>query len=189
MRLHTELFSAPLPTLKTERLVLRAVGRADLERVESLLSDREVAEGTLTIPHPYPAGGSQEWFAAQGPKWADGKMATWAITRGSADEIIGVISLRIVVAHRRAEAGYWVAREAWGGGVATDALRAVIAWGFDTLGLHRIEAHHFTENGASGRVMQKAGMHHEGHVRGAVHRHDVPRDLELYGMLRTDPRR
>jgi ribosomal-protein-alanine N-acetyltransferase len=189
MSLRTELFAAPLPTLRSGRIVLRAVVPTDLERVERLLSDREVAEGTLTIPHPYPAGGSQDWFAMQGPKWADGKLATWAITNASDDLIVGVISLRIVAPHRRAEAGYWVAREVWGSGIATSALRAVVAWGFDTLGLHRIEAHHFTTNPASGRVMQKVGMLHEGHVRGAVHRHDVPRDLELYGMLSTDPRR
>jgi ribosomal-protein-alanine N-acetyltransferase len=189
MNIRTELFTSPLPTLRTERLVLRAVVPGDLERVEQLLSDREVAEGTLTIPHPYPKGGSQEWFAMQGPKWSDGRMATWAMARAADDLITGVMSLRIVVPHKRAEAGYWVARDAWGGGFATEALRAVLQWGFDTLGLHRIEAHHFSTNPASGRVMQKAGMTHEGHVRGAVHRHGVPRDLELYGMLASDPRR
>ena len=189
MPVRTALFTLALPTLRTERFVLRGVRASDLDRVEELLSDKDVADGTLTIPHPYPKGGSQEWFAMQGPKWAAGKMATWAIARAADDLITGVISLRIVVPHRRAEAGYWVARDAWGTGVATEALRAVLAWGFDTLGLHRIEAHHFTTNPASGRVMQKVGMLHEGHVRGAVHRHDVPRDLELYGMLASDPRR
>jgi len=189
MTLRTELFTGPLPALRALSVVLRPVRATDLERVEQLLADREVAEGTLTIPHPYPVGGSQQWFAMQGPKWSDGKLATWAIARPMDDLLIGVISLRIVLPHRRAEAGYWVARSEWGTGVATDALRAVIAWGFDTLGLHRIEAHHFTSNPASGRVMQKCGMLHEGRVRGAVHRHDVPRDLELYGMLRSDPRR
>lgn len=189
MSLRTELFAGPLPAIVAEPIVMRAVRHTELDRVESLLADREVAEGTLTIPHPYPKGGSQEWFAMQAPKWADGKLATWAIARTADDLIIGVISLRIVGPHLRAEAGYWVAREAWGEGIATTALRAVVAWGFDVLGLHRIEAHHFTSNPASGRVMQKVGMLHEGHVRGAVRRHDVPRDLELYGMLASDPRR
>ena len=72
--------------------------------------------------------------------------------------------------------------------IAKEALRAVLAHGFDVVGLHRIEAQHFKENPASGAVMRKAGMTHEGRLRGVVFRDGVPRDNELYAMLRSDPR-
>ena len=67
-------------------------------------------------------------------------------------------------------------------------MRLAVAWAFDVLGLHRVEAHHFVENPASGRVLAKAGFSMEGRRRGAVWRDDMPRDLVSYAMLRDDPR-
>lgn len=181
-------FENPLETLETPRLRLRPFAATDAARVQELLAVKDIADGTLTIPYPYPEGAAEQWIATHGPKWAEGKLAIWAMADRDSDDVAGAISLRLVMAHRRAEAGYWVARDRWGQGLATEALRAVLAYGFGTLELHRIEAHHFTQNPGSGRVMQKVGMRHEGRVRGAVFRHGVPRDLELYGILREDPR-
>lgn len=181
-------FDAPLPTLETPRLRLRPFRVTDGPRVQELLAVKEIADGTLTIPYPYPEGAAVEWISTHGPKWAEAKLAIWAMADLTSDEVTGAISLRLVLVHRRAEAGYWVARDRWGQGLATEALRAVLEFGFGELGLHRIEAHHFTQNPGSGRVMQKVGMRLEGRVRGAVFRHGVPRDLELYGILREDPR-
>lgn len=166
--------------------MLRPFEAADAPRVQLLLDDVEVAKQTLTIPHPYPEGAAAEWIAKHEEWLAAGKQAIWAITLN--DQIVGAMGLKIVAAHHRAEVGYWVARAAWGDGVATEALRAVIAHGFDVMGLHRIEAHHFPENPSSGRVMEKAGMTREGHIRGVVFREGVPRDNVAYGILRTDPR-
>ena len=70
----------------------------------------------------------------------------------------------------------------------TEALRAVVAFGFDTLRLHRIEAQHATENPASGRVMAHAGMRYEGTMRGAKLLHGRFVDLAGYAILANDPR-
>ena len=63
-----------------------------------------------------------------------------------------------------------------------------VSAGQGTLGLHRVEAHHFVENPASGRVLEHVGMTAEGVHRGVVWRDDRPRDLRSYAILRTDPR-
>jgi RimJ/RimL family protein N-acetyltransferase len=177
-----------LPTLRTARLVLRGFRTTDAPTVQAALSDRAIAEGTLRVPHPYPDGAAAEWIAGLAAKWESGRFVSWAVTDTESDTVIGAMSFRLDPANRRGEVGYWIARPRWGAGVATEALRAVVACGFDQLALHRIEGHHFSENSASGRVMQRVGMRHEGRVRGAVWRDGVPRDLELYGMLRSDPR-
>lgn len=179
----------PLPAqaeLRTARLLLRPFTAADAERVQACLAVRDVAMQTLTVPHPYPAGTAAAWIAKHAAWHEAGKQVIWAIVRD--DLLIGAIGLAIVATHRRAEAGYWIAREAWGQGVATEALRAVIAYGFDVLGLHRIDAQHYRENPASGAVMRKVGMRHEGLLRGVVFRDGVPRDNELYAILASDPR-
>lgn len=182
------IFAGPQPSLTTARLALRPFRAADAARVQALLADVEVAKQTLSIPHPYPDGAASSFLATHAESWSTGKHAVWALARRVDDLVVGTMSLKLTLAHRRAEAGYWVAREAWGQGFATEALVALVAWGFDVVGLHRIDAHHFTTNPASGKVMTKAGMRHEGRVRGAVWRDDVPRDLELYSILSTDPR-
>lgn len=199
---HDAFFAAPLPALDTDRLVLRPFDAQDATTVERLLADPEIALGTLTIPHPYPAGSAGPWIATHPESWQAGRSGTWAITLRVGDAngtsgnasgvaagaLVGAISLRLTRAHRRAELGYWVSRAEWGRGYATEAVRRLLAFAFDELGLHRVEAHHFVENPASGRVMARAGMRTEGTRRGAVVRDGVPRDVIEYAILRTDRR-
>jgi len=182
------LFSAPLPTLVASRLTLRAFNDSDAATVEARLADPEVSRHTLNIPHPYPPGSAAPWIATHAESWAEGKSGTWAIARTADGALVGAISLRFARAHQRAEVGYWVSREEWGKGIATEAARRLIAFAFDELGLHRVDAHHFVENPASGRVLVHAGMRAEGTRRGAVFRDGVPRDLVEYAILRTDER-
>lgn len=183
-----QLFAAPLPTLESRLLVLRPFVAADADALQSHLADGRVAGTTLTIPHPYPMGAAQEFLGRLPVAWREGKRATWALEPRGGGPLLGAIGLQINQAHHRGEVGYWVAVAEWGKGYATDATRRVIAFAFDVLGLHRVEAHHFTGNEASGRVMQRAGMRVEGVMRGAVFRDGTPRDLALYAILRTDPR-
>ena len=67
-----------------------------------------------------------------------------------------------------------------------EALHAVLNMGFHTLQLHRIEAIHETSNPASGRVMQKCGMKHEGTLRERVLNKGHYADVEIYGILCSD---
>ena len=88
--------------------------------------------------------------------------------------------------HRRAELGYWIAVDCWNRGYATEASRRIIDFGFESLGLHRIEAHHFLRNPASGRVMQKMGMQQEGVVRDHVVKWDRYESLVVYSILEPE---
>ena len=91
-----------------------------------------------------------------------------------------------VYEHFRAEVGYWIGQPYWGRGLASEALRLLIQFGFMTLKLNRVEAGHFEHNVASGRVMQKAGMRYEGLRRQFVWHRDRFRDLHWYAILRED---
>jgi len=82
--------------------------------------------------------------------------------------------------------GYWIARECWNRGYATEAAAALLAYAFEALGLHRVYARHFPRNPPSGRVMQKLGMVYEGRQREHVLRWDVFEDLDCYGILRSE---
>ena len=159
---------AEQPTLATPRLVLRTFNDADAPRVQLLAGDDAVAESTLAIPHPYPDGAAEAWITGQVQEWAGSRRATWAIARRVDGLLLGAIDLFFRPARRQAGAGYWVGREYWGQGIASEALTAVMACGFEQFGLHRIEASHLVRNPASGRVMAKAGMRFEGTLRESV---------------------
>ena len=181
-------YDSPLPKLRTERLLLRPFTAADAADVTRYLADVAVAQNTLTVPHPYPEGAADEFIAGLEPAWAQGKRANWAVTRLLDGALVGGIGLQLTRAHKRTEVGYWIAKPEWGNKYATEALRCVIAFAFEGLGMHRVEAHHFLENPASGRVMENVGMHREGVHREVVWRDGRPRDLKSYAILRTDPR-
>jgi RimJ/RimL family protein N-acetyltransferase len=86
---------------------------------------------------------------------------------------------------RRAELGYWIGRPYWGNGYCTEAGQAILEYGFQALNLNRIHAYHFKRNPASGRVMQKFGMKHEGTSPQHIMKWGVFEDVELYGILRS----
>ncbi len=174
----------PLPTLTTPRLVLRPFEPDDAPRVHQLAGNVEVAATTLHIPHPYPDGLAAAWIASHAPAWAEDRRATFAITVD--DVVIGAVSLEINRPHLRGELGYWIARDEWGKGYATEAAMALRDFGFDTVGLNRVQAHHMTRNPASGRVMAKLGMRFEG-----VHRQEILKggrfeDVAVWAVCRDE---
>src|SRR5687767_12773817 len=127
-------FPMDQPFLKTSRLVLRPYTMADAPAVQRIVSDRELASTTLSIPHPYPDNGAVEWLKSIEPKWAEGSGAVFAITLAAGGgELIGSIDLRIKPEHRHAEMGYIIARPNWGNGYVTEAAAAVLRFGFETL--------------------------------------------------------
>lgn len=174
-----------LPTLRSDRLVLRPFLLSDAATVQRLAGERAVADTTLTIPHPYADGLAETWIASHEGAWTRHEMATLAITEADAG-LVGAISLRIELTHRRAELGYWIGTPYWGLGYATEAARAMVTFGFGKLSLQRIFAQHFTRNPASGRVMTKIGMRLEGTLRQHFFRWNTPEDVALWGMLRSE---
>jgi ribosomal-protein-alanine N-acetyltransferase len=175
------------PTLVTDRLILRPFTCADAPEVQRLAGDFEVASRSLEIPYPYPDGVAEAWISTHRFGFDQKVQVLFAITHRDSRCLLGAVGLvKINRLHERAELGYWVGRSYWDRGYATEAARAVIAYGFAVMGLHRIYAMHFTRNPASGRVMQKCGMVHEGHLRHHVRKWGVPEDVEVYGLLRDD---
>jgi len=172
------------PILETERLLLRPLELSDAPDIRRLAGDRAIADTTLNIPHPYEDGMAEEWIAADQPKIQAGELANAAITLKGSGELIGVIGLTIVPRFERAELGYWIGRPFWGRGYGTEAALAMLDYGFTDLSLNRIHAAHLTRNPASGRIMQKIGMIHEGRAPQHAKRWDRFEDLEFYGILK-----
>jgi len=179
-------FFARLPVIETERLLLRRMRMTDAADVYAYARDREVARHVLWEAHQS-LWETRAYIRFLLYQYRSGEPGSWAIVLRETNRVIGTIGyMSYAPDHATAEVGYSLAREHWGKGLMTEALQAVMDESFRTLKLHRIEAMHFTDNPASGRVMEKCGMRHEGHLRERICCKGVFRDVEMWGILRRD---
>jgi [ribosomal protein S5]-alanine N-acetyltransferase len=169
--------------LRTTRLLLRSLEDEDATALVRLAGANEIAATTLNIPHPYTDGDARTFLSKANEDFRAGRSVTFAISISPGRELCGAIGLNIAEANRRAELGYWIGVPFWGKGFATEAAGALVAFGFETLRLHRIFAHYFSGNTASQRVLEKIGMRHEGRFRQHIHKWGRIIDVENYGLL------
>ena len=174
------------PPLLTERLILRSFTLQDAPDIQCLAGDRDVASTLTNMPHPYEDGMAEEWMQACSDRYENDEALNFAVTRRTDKRLIGGMVLRLDQKNENAELGYWIGKPYWNCGYATEAAEAVVAYGFEVLKLNRIHAKHFKRNPASGRVLEKIGMHYEGCLRQHIKKWGNFEDIMGYGMLKSD---
>lgn len=133
------------------------------------------------FPHPYTINDARRWLEmVVGQK----QETNFAIDVGG--EAVGGIGFTVQcdVARRSAEIGYWLGEEFWGRGIATEALIAVTDHAFSNYDVCRLYAHVFDWNGASVRVLEKAGYEFEGRLKKSVTKDGRTIDQLMYAMIR-----
>jgi len=140
-----------IPVLETERLILRAPRRGDVKAIASLLNDRRIAANTARIPHPYSVDDAEQFVASANRR--DGE-ATFMIFSG--DKLIG--GCGIDPREDGPEIGYWLGVAYWGQGYATEAVRALVDYGFGELCHDTLAAGARVTNPASRRVLEKCAF-------------------------------
>jgi len=133
---------------------LRPVEKVDLPAIVTLAGDKAVAEWTVSIRHPLTPKQVNEWLAL---RHEEGEHA-FAILRKGEEGLIGVVGLTVDDGGESAEIGYWVGREFWGRGYATEAVRRILLFGFGVLGLTQVDAFVFPGNDASIKVLTNTGF-------------------------------
>lgn len=159
------LFASGLPLLDSERVRLRAPTEADLPaflqvfgRLDDLkywshgpLADKEAASKYLRAIY-------------EGVR--DQRLFQWAIADKATDIMMGTCTLTAWDRrNQHAEIGFILAREQWGRGLATEAVRRVLSFGFGEMGLHRVEADVHPDNAASLALLGRIGFRREGYLR------------------------
>lgn len=154
-----------MPELATERLLLRRMRVTDDEDMYRYASRGDVTKYLLWSPHPDRAY-TREYLEYLNTRYAAGAFYDWAITLRESGRMIGTCGFASIDAPNDcAEIGYVLNPDYRGQGIAAEAVRAVLAFGFECLLLHRVEARFIEGNDASLRVMQKVGMTFEGYRR------------------------
>ena len=175
------------PTLETDRLVLRPLTLRDAPAVAAGAGDARVAQYLLAVPTPYPVTLAKAWVKDRLGWWKHGRGVTLGIElRDAPGDLLGTVSLRRYVRDRRAELGYWLGAGAWQHGIATEAARALVAFGFAHYQLARIYAYVLGGNTASERVLEKLGMQREGVKRQHIAKGKTLHDIVVYGLLRAE---
>lgn len=172
--------------LVTERLTLRLLELGDAEAIERLASEKEVADTTLNIPHPYPLGSAAGFIQSREEAAKRGDGYSFAVTLTDGGAFLGIVGLNIDKRNNKADLGYWIGRAYWGQGYCTEAAARVVQHAFEELKLNRVFAAALTRNPASSRVMEKIGMKFEGILREHLCKEGRYEDVKCYGLLREE---
>lgn len=180
----------PIPILATERLVLRELRQTDAADVLVFRGDPVVQR--YDDPPIHTLQEAAEFIEEMLQACAAEQQQTWAVTFTGSNTVIGLVSLQYPNHtgnryHHRAEVGYGLARALWGQGLGSEAVRAVVHYGFAQLGLNRIYAGTIADNHESVRLLEKLGFVREGTQRQHSLEDDgVFHDSANYGLLRSE---
>jgi [ribosomal protein S5]-alanine N-acetyltransferase len=174
------------PRLETERLVLREIVSADAEDLFHIFSDEETMRYWSCLPYTS-VDQAHRLIEGLAKVRLAGAGINWAITLRGDERLIGKCGYNEWrKAHRRGDISYIVAREKRGKGVVSEALGAMLDYGFDHMNLHSVEAGVTPGNEASTRMLQRLGFRLEGHLRENFLTDRGFVDSLIYSMLRSD---
>ena len=147
--------------IETDRLKLRRLRVADGARISQLSDDLQIARMVARVPHPHPVVAAEGFVLILRAREPLGRDHVFGIELKGEGELIGVIGAHQAEGARH-EVGYWLGRAYWGRGFASEALDAFVS---QARALGELEAGHFEDNPASGRVLEKAGFAYTGETR------------------------
>jgi [ribosomal protein S5]-alanine N-acetyltransferase len=176
------------PTLETDRLILRKIELSDAQSVfDHWLSDDRVMDNLIKGAHKS-VSETIERVTEIVNKYDTQEFCYWGIELKASGELIGAIDLfKFDNMTENCDVGYSIGYKWWNKGYGTEALRAVIEFGFRHMKIHKISAAHNTDNPASGKIMRKVGMEHEGTIKHMIRNaKNHYKDCAVYGLLQED---
>jgi [ribosomal protein S5]-alanine N-acetyltransferase len=173
----------PFPVITTDRLLLRRVEMADVPEIQRLRSDEQLMK-YIHRPRFENATEAAAFVEKIHNMVAANEGIGWGITRKDDPKVIGHISFHILYKeHYRAEAGYMLFAEYHRKGIITEALQAILHYGFTAMGLHSVEAITDGENSASRKLLEKSGFIQEGYFRESTYWEGRFHDKVVYSLL------
>lgn len=187
MQLSQLVALAPELCLQSERLLVRRFAEPD--RATGLAHERD--RGIMRwIRDPQPVAESEQRLAQALLPWS-GKDGEWLLLavapRTRPEAMLGIVCCRVTVAaHETMEVGYRLGADVHRRGYGLEAVRRLVAFLFDEIGVRKLVALCVAENEPSWRLLEKLGMRREGHLREYTHLDGAWRDELVYGLLRRE---
>ena len=180
---------ACMPTLNTERLILRPMRESDADDMYDYARREDLTEYLLWSPHRT-VNYTRDYLRYIETRYKAGDFYDWAVVEKESGRMIGTCGFtRIDAPNDSGEIGYVLNPDFHGKGYGTEVAAEAIRFGFDTIGLHRIEARFMEGNTPSLRVMEKLGMSFEGYRRDAMFVKGRYRTIGSCSILAGDKRK
>lgn len=173
--------------LETDRLILRQIRSEDADDILDLASHPQVTQYTAALELIHTKKDAQELIAIMTQRYQLDLPTRWAIVYKPENKVIGICGfVGYSASFCRAEIGYALNYTYWGKGIATEATKAIIEFGFNHMHLNRIEATVDPNNQGSIHVIEKVGMKYEGTLRQHIWSKDEYRDRLIYSVLKNE---
>lgn len=174
------------PSLTTNRLQLQQIQPSDAEALFVPFSDEETMQYYGDEPHQS-LDETRAAIAQTQTNYARREAIRWGITLKGEDQVIGSYSFfHFDTGFHRAETGYELTRAFWGQGIMTEAVSAILTYGFAELGLHRVEAIIDIANARSKGLLLKLGFTYEGYLRQRYSLRDHFEDEHYFSLLKHE---
>ena len=176
-----------VPTIETERLILRRITTNDLGDWMAVWRSPGVLDYLIDFD-----GMPQDEMGLEIVEWAERIFVAksgirWALTVKPCQQLIGSCGFHLFDRRdQRVEIGYELHADYWRQGIMSEAVRAVLEFCFDTLGVHRVEADVVEGNAASAALLKKAGFTLEGIWRDRVYKRGAYQSLWQFGVLKPE---
>jgi ribosomal-protein-alanine N-acetyltransferase len=175
-----------LPQITTDRMVLRRMRASDEDAVYAYAADPDVARYTSWAPHTSPEE-TRQFVRRLLDAYLEKRVANWGIELKSERKLIGTGGFGSWDReHGTGELGYAIGKAYWGQGLMTEAVRAMIDFGFRRMALNRVVIRMDPRNTGSWRVAEKCGCRFEGISRQAIYAKGTFHDLMVWAVLRDD---
>jgi [ribosomal protein S5]-alanine N-acetyltransferase len=172
------------PVLHTERLSLVEIQQEHRAALYEMFTDKGVVEHYPVIPLNEEAD-AQKIIDMFGRVFKEGTGLRWVITEKGEDELIGIIGYNSYTKGHRSTIVYALKQGYWGKGLITEALQAIIKYGFEELGVNRIEAEVLPGNIGSEKALEKLGFTHEGLLRQWMLWGGKHYDVNMYALVKS----
>lgn len=174
------------PLLTTDRLHLRQIQLSDAEALFTTFSDEETMQFYGHEPHRS-LDDTRESVVNTLKRYEQHEVIRWGITLKGEERVIGSCSFHhFDTDFHCAETGYELNRAFWGRGIMIEAMSAILSYGFDELGLHRVEAIIDIVNERSRNLLLKLGFTYEGNLRQRYFFRGRFEDEHYFGLLKQE---
>lgn len=179
------MFLENFPELQTERLDLVEIKQSHLNDYYKLFCDERVTKYYNIIPFKEEKEAQKylDWFKS---RFREELGVRWGIVLKGKENLIGTLGFNNFQKNHRASIGYDLQVDFWNQGIITEALEEVVKFGFNKLGINRIEAEVMQDNTASEKVLSKIGFKKEGILRDWMYWNEKHFDMTMFSLLRNE---
>ena len=168
-----------------KKIILREVRDSDIRSIIRFAKVKKVSKFT-DLPHPFSLKDAYKLIGEIRHGIKTGESYQLGIELPSIKKVIGIIGLTNIDEHKKAELEYWLGRKYWGQGIAKEAVKLILNFGFRKLRLNRIYAKTVPENINSWKLLKKCGFSYEGRLRETLFEEGRFVDLLVYSILRKE---